>query len=139
MKSHNQRMITSPEMIAFVDYSPKNSRFSFEFGAEYADFFYQDQTALSATTALVQPWAEIDYTISPAVTGMLAWWPEYTAKGHVGAPLAADSYEIDLGAYLQVSKTWKITPYIAAEPYGMDMGAPLRNMQANVLITGAVL
>ena len=145
--AHNKDMKVSPELLLTLDYAPKDSRFSFQIGNAYQYYIYGDNAndstssadVSNALTAMDQPWAEIDYQVSPKVQAFASYWPEFDAQARQNVPLHAVDNEIDLGAYVEFAKGWQIAPYIATEFQGIDMARMDKAMQFNVLLIGSVL
>ena len=141
--AHNAGTAVSPDLIANFSISPKDSKFSFDSGVEYLQFFHNDNenpaTAKKALTAELDPWLEADYQLTPKTQLMIAYWPSLQAHARQGAPLANTSNEIDIGANYELAKGWTLTPFVSSEPNGLDTASPLKNMQLMVLVSGTVL
>lgn len=143
LAAHNSDMKPSPEMLAIIDFSPKDSRFSGQLGNAYMQGFYGNNASGTdyalAQTAMDQPWAELDYQVNPKIQAFAAFWPEFDANARINSPLHAVSNEIDLGTYFEVAKGWQVAPYIATEPIGMDVARIDKSMQFNFYVIGTVL
>ncbi len=141
--AHQSAMLPSPELIATMDIAPKDSRFSGQIGNAYMQGFYGNNASgkdyANALTAMEQPWAEVDYQISPKFQAFAAYWPEFDANARTSQPLHATSNEVDFGTYIEVAKGWQIAPYIATEAQGIDQARLDKNMQFNLYVIGTVL
>ena len=144
-KAHDTHTLVSPELVTSFDFNPKNTRFSVNGGVGLSKFIYSnkgsDSASADATTFDIGPWAEIDFQVSPAVQAMVAYWPDFTAKGNRSGGFANASNEIDMGVNWDFVKGWTLIPYVSLEMNGVaaatNNGA-LQNMQANLIVTGPV-
>ncbi|MBC7395866.1 MAG: hypothetical protein H7333_00360 [Bdellovibrionales bacterium] len=143
VKFHNEHGTVSPDLIASLDIAPKNSRFSFNTGSEYIQYFHTAGANAAfyngATTAVVAPWLEVDYQMTEKSQFVVSYWPELVAQARQGTPLHADSNEIDIGANYEFVKGWVVNPYVAIEAFDMKSNARLDNMSANLLVVGTIL
>ena len=141
--AHQQKEIPSPELVANLDFAPKNSRFSYTVGTVYQQNFFETSTTgvgyTQATTAVFQPWLEADYQLTAKTQLMVAYWPEWVAKARIGQRLTSDSQEIDMGAYFEVAKGWQVNPFLATDFQDMSSSNRLKNMQLNLVLIGSIL
>lgn len=140
---HNQLASFSPELIVNIDLTPKDSRFSFNTGLQLIQHMYKgtpdaakDYAGARQTT--IDPWAEIDYQISPKVQAMVSYWPDFNTTRGSGTVNEA-MHELDVGAYVEVVKGWQLNPFIAADFQGLRNSSLDKNMQINLAISGAIL
>jgi hypothetical protein len=146
--ARNTKNTLSPDLIAELAIAPKNTRFSFDMGLEYIQYFHTDGAIGSdytnAMTAEFAPWAEVDYQLTDKTQLMVSYWPIVNAFARQGAAMtsaaaAGGSNEIDLGAYYEIAKGWQLNPYIAAEMNDMDYSSPQKNLQLNLILSAAIL
>ncbi len=140
--ARNNQLIFAPEFITNLDISTKNSRLSFNTGFLYQQSFYKGTARNSVTTSVIQPWLEVDYQVTDALSGFVSIWPEYVAQARSGMPLTNDSNEINVGTNWEFIKGWTATPYISIEPVGIDTSSAAsaaKNMQFNMYVSGAFL
>ena len=139
----NQKGTVSPDLIADLSISPKNSRFSLDTGMEYIQYFHTAGATgndySKAITAIVAPWLEVDYQLTAKSQLMVSYWPELVAQARLASPLHTDGNEIDIGAYYEFAKGWQLNPYVATEMFGIDTSNPQRNMQVNLIVVGTIL
>ncbi len=137
-----KELLFAPELLANLDISPKNTRFSFNTGMLYQHSLYKASAANTVTTSVVNPWFETDYQINEKVSAMVSIWPDFAAQGKSGAAAVNDSNEIDVGANWEFIKGWTASPYISLEPVGLDTSSAAsaaKNMQFNMYVSGAFL
>jgi hypothetical protein len=140
--SRQRGLIAAPELIANVDISPKNTRFSFNTGILMAQSILKSTADVKNTTSVIAPWFETDYQINSRVSAMIAFYPELIAQSRSGVALNNDSNELDLGANIEIAKGWSASPYIGVEAFGMktsSLGDAAKNMQFNVTVSGSFL
>jgi hypothetical protein len=141
--SHNTQMTYSPELVANVDISPKDSRFTINTGIQVIKHLYSaDPVAAKdfgpARSITFDPWLEVDYQLNPTVQLTASYWPDWaTARGD--ASLANKFQELDVGAYVEVAKGWQIMPYVGTNFNGFDSSDALKSMQLNVALSGTIL
>jgi len=138
----NNKTSWGPDLIADLAIAPKNTRFSFDLGAEYIQLFHGDGAVgkdyTNALTAEFAPWIELDYAVTPKTQLMISYWPVLDAFAQRSSPMSTSSNEIDVGAYYEFVKGWQVNPYVAAEMNGVADNQ-LKNMQLNLIIVGQIL
>jgi hypothetical protein len=134
------KLFTAAELIPVLNVSPKGSRFSFNTGFTFSEYFYKDSAPNTVATRLINPWLSTEYQINPIMTGFVSVSPEWVVTKN--AATAMDSDEVDIGMNIEVIKGWNVQPYIAADLFQMDtqnIGTAAQNMQFNLQISGNIL
>ncbi len=136
--AHNQKLVFGPELIATLNFNPKNTRFSFDYKAQTQKNFYSDATASakSMNFYLLHNF-EANYTLTSTTELNLGIYPEYMSTN--SAAFTNTSNELDFGLSWSFAKGWSLNPYLATELNGLDSSNPGKNMQANLILSGAFL
>jgi hypothetical protein len=136
--AHNQKLILGPELIATLNFNPKNTRFSFDYKIHTQKNFYSDSIASNkAMNFYLLHNFEANYTISSTTELNLGVYPEYLSTN--SAAFTNSSNELDIGLSWSFTKGWSLNPYLATELKGLDSTSLGKNMQANLILSGAFL
>lgn len=136
--AHNQKLLMGPELIATMNLNPKNSRFTFDYKVQTQKNFYSDKLASNKSTDfyLLHNF-EANYTLGSTTEINMGLYPEYLSTN--SAAFTNTSNELDLGLSWSFAKGWSLNPYLATELNGFDTASPGKNMQANLILSGAFL
>lgn len=142
VSAHNGGRLPSPEIIAQYSVEPKNSRFAFNFGAQFINYYYSSDAVRSTKQVKLDSVGifEGTYQMSPKTKITAAYYPEMVK--FADRAYTTVSNEVDLGVAIDLSKTWTLNPYFATElNYLSDAkkSALLESTGLMVTLTGAIL